>query len=84
MCGKLGVFRPRRGQGWKLVVGLVPLVVALMVALSRTTDYHHHWQGTAGVVVWCGGGGGGVAIYIIIILCGVVLRCFVIIVLGEN
>ncbi|XP_063847802.1 phospholipid phosphatase 5-like isoform X2 [Scylla paramamosain] len=44
ICGKLGVFKPRRGQGWKLVMALVPLVVALMVALSRTTDYHHHWQ----------------------------------------
>lgn len=44
LCGKLGVFKPMRGQGWKLVVALLPLLVALMVALSRTTDYHHHWQ----------------------------------------
>lgn len=49
MFGKLSVFSQNRGQGWRLVVGLAPIVLALMVALSRTSDYHHHWQGKAWV-----------------------------------
>nr|XP_053633149.1 LOW QUALITY PROTEIN: phospholipid phosphatase 5-like [Cherax quadricarinatus] len=42
--GKLSVFSRKRGQGWRLVVGMAPLILAMMVALSRTSDYHHHWQ----------------------------------------
>ncbi|KAK7073462.1 Phosphatidate phosphatase ppapdc1b [Halocaridina rubra] len=44
ICGKLSVFGEHRSQGWKLVVGISPTVIALMIALSRTSDYHHHWQ----------------------------------------
>ncbi|XP_037783034.1 phospholipid phosphatase 5-like [Penaeus monodon] len=44
ICGKLCVFGRKRGQGWRLVMGITPMVMALMVALSRTSDYHHHWQ----------------------------------------
>ncbi|KAK4294255.1 hypothetical protein Pmani_016895 [Petrolisthes manimaculis] len=44
ICGKLCVFGKRRGEGWRLVVSITPLLGALMVALSRTSDYHHHWQ----------------------------------------
>lgn len=44
ICGKLCVFGKKRGQGWRLVVGISPIILALMVALSRTSDYHHHWQ----------------------------------------
>lgn len=39
------MFGKNRGEGWRLVVGITPLLGALMVALSRTSDYHHHWQG---------------------------------------
>ncbi|XP_068249246.1 phospholipid phosphatase 5 isoform X2 [Palaemon carinicauda] len=44
LCGKLSVFGGQRSQGWKFVVGITPVICALMIALSRTSDYHHHWQ----------------------------------------
>ncbi|XP_062126149.1 phospholipid phosphatase 5 isoform X1 [Drosophila sulfurigaster albostrigata] len=42
---KLHAFDARgRGQTWRLCVAIVPLIVATLVAVSRTCDYHHHWQ----------------------------------------
>ncbi|XP_034484877.1 phospholipid phosphatase 5 isoform X2 [Drosophila innubila] len=42
---KLHAFDARgRGQAWRLCIAVVPLIVAALVAVSRTCDYHHHWQ----------------------------------------
>ncbi|KAH8306341.1 hypothetical protein KR018_008357 [Drosophila ironensis] len=42
---KLHAFDARgRGHTWRLCIAVVPLVIALLVAVSRTCDYHHHWQ----------------------------------------
>ncbi|KPU75513.1 uncharacterized protein Dana_GF11605, isoform B [Drosophila ananassae] len=42
---KLHAFDARgRGHTWRLCLSVIPLMIALMVAVSRTCDYHHHWQ----------------------------------------
>lgn len=33
-----------RGQSWRLCISITPLVLATLVAVSRTCDYHHHWE----------------------------------------
>ena len=32
------------GQTWSLILSVAPLVVAMMVAITRVMDYRHHWQ----------------------------------------
>lgn len=45
LMARLHVFGEKgRGQSWRLILSFLPLVGALLVALSRTCDYHHHWQ----------------------------------------
>jgi len=42
---KLHVTGPTgRAEAWRLILPSIPFVFCLLVALSRTCDYHHHWQ----------------------------------------
>lgn len=45
LAGKLQLFQEGRSQSWKLIVIILPLLLAVTIAVSRTCDYHHHWQG---------------------------------------
>ncbi|EDW97742.1 phospholipid phosphatase 5 isoform X1 [Drosophila yakuba] len=55
---KLHAFDIRgRGQTWRLCIAVIPLFIALLVAVSRTCDYHHHWQDVTigGLIGLCAG-----------------------------
>ncbi|XP_068155616.1 phospholipid phosphatase 5 isoform X1 [Drosophila tropicalis] len=42
---KLHAFDVRgRGHTWRQLISIVPFIIAALVAISRTCDYHHHWQ----------------------------------------
>ncbi|TVU35629.1 hypothetical protein EJB05_17529, partial [Eragrostis curvula] len=43
LAGKLTLF-DRRGHIAKLCIVLMPLLIAVMIAISRVDDYWHHWQ----------------------------------------
>ncbi|RIA83812.1 phosphatidic acid phosphatase type 2/haloperoxidase [Glomus cerebriforme] len=43
LAGKLHVF-DRKGYTYKGFIVAAPLVVAILIAISRTEDYRHHWQ----------------------------------------
>ena len=43
IAGKMRIFVDR-GNVFKLVLVLMPLLVAMLVAISRVDNYWHHWQ----------------------------------------
>ena len=46
LTGKLMVFNQSgRGHSLRLLLVLTPLLVAVMIAISRVRDYWHHWEG---------------------------------------
>lgn len=45
LMGKLQIFNSNgRGQSWRLIICFIPIITAMLIAISRTCDYHHHWQ----------------------------------------
>ena len=46
LAGKLMVFNQSgRGHSLRLLLVLTPLLVAVMISISRVRDYWHHWEG---------------------------------------
>ena len=46
IAGKLQTFSlEKKGQSFRLIAFLLPLVAALAVALTRVRDHWHHWEG---------------------------------------
>ena len=46
LASKLMVFNQNgRGHSLRLLLVLTPLLVAMMIAISRVRDYWHHWEG---------------------------------------
>ncbi|KAJ1998861.1 hypothetical protein GGI04_004814 [Coemansia thaxteri] len=37
-------YNDQRGHAYKTIVFYLPLFCAVLIAISRTADYHHHWQ----------------------------------------
>ncbi|XP_030747754.1 phospholipid phosphatase 5 [Sitophilus oryzae] len=39
----LKIHERNRGQGWRCVLCVLPLVIAVLIGISRTCDYNHHY-----------------------------------------
>lgn len=44
LCGKLRVLSWHRGESLRILLCLLPLLLAALIALSRCADNHHHWE----------------------------------------
>ena len=46
LANKMSVFRRNgRGHSLRLIIVLVPIIAAMIVAITRLRDYWHHWEG---------------------------------------
>jgi len=52
LAGKLMAFNQNgRGHSLRLLLVLAPLLIAVMIAISRVRDYWHHWEGNNVIMV---------------------------------
>lgn len=46
LANKISVFRRSgRGHSLRVIIVLLPIMAAMLVAITRMRDYWHHWEG---------------------------------------
>jgi diacylglycerol diphosphate phosphatase/phosphatidate phosphatase len=62
--GKAHANRQDYARGWKFGVCVLPYLIAFLIAISRTRDYHHNFSDiAAGAAIGCAAGMGAFAAY---------------------